>query len=128
MVMEMRRVATAGGRVLIVDQHAPENYEQASLMNRLEVLRDPTHAVSRPPSAFRIIVRSAGLKIVDEHLSETRERLSRWIAPGEFPQERLDAVIAFLHEHGHEAGMDWERDGDDWAFTRRRIMLLAERA
>ncbi|MFP5299536.1 MAG: class I SAM-dependent methyltransferase, partial [Actinomycetota bacterium] len=67
-VMEMRRVAGPEGRVLIVDQHTTESYEEATLMNQLEMIRDPSHAASRPPSALRIIVESSGLKIVDEHL------------------------------------------------------------
>ncbi len=48
--------------------------------------------------------------------------------PGEFPQERIDATRDFVERFGSETGMDFERDGDDWVFTRRRIMLLARRA
>lgn len=127
-VMEMRRVAGQGGRVLIVDQHTTESYEQASSMNQLELIRDPSHAVSRPPSAFRVIVQSAGLEIVDEHLWEGKNRLSQWMWPGEFPDERIEQVRRFIAERGAETGMDWEPDGDDWIFTRRRMMLLAARA
>lgn len=127
-LMEMRRVAGASGRVLIVDQHATESYEQAALMNQLEVIRDPSHAVSRPPSAFRIMLASAGLKIVDENLWEGTNRLSQWMWPGEYPEERIAAVTEFITKHGHETGMDWRQEDDDWIFTRRRIMLLAKRA
>ena len=124
---EMRRVVTDGGRVLIVDQHAPESYEQSGVMNELEVLRDPTHAMSRPPSAFRVMVQAAGLTIVDEKLWTGKNRFSRWMWPEEFPEERIAAVRAFIQERGHETGMEFERDGDDWVFTRRRMMILATR-
>ena len=127
-VMEMRRVAGPDGRVLIVDQHSTENYEQTAFMNQLEVIRDPSHAMSRPPSAFRIIVQNAGLEIVDEHLHEQPNRLSQWMWPGEYPEERIAAVCDFIEKFGHEAGMNFERDGDDYVFTRRRIMLLARRS
>jgi SAM-dependent methyltransferase len=125
---EMRRVCTQGGRVLIVDQLATESYEQIAFMNQLEALRDPSHAVSRPPSAFRAIVMAAGLEIVDEKLYEDESRFSKWMWPDEFPDERIEKVREFVAKFGHETGMDFEPDGDDWVFTRRRIMLLAERA
>lgn len=126
-VKEMRRVAKAGGRVLLVDQVATERYEEALMMSRLELARDPSHALSRPPSAYRMIVRAAGLEIVDERLDESEQRLSSWMWPGEFPEERIAAVRDLIEKIGPETGMGFERDGDDWVFTRRRLMLLAER-
>ncbi len=126
-VSEMRRVCAQGGRVLIVDQLAPESYEQIAFMNELETLRDPSHAASRPPSAFRSIVMAAGLEVIDEKIFEDRSRFSRWMWPGEFPEERIERVRDFVARFGPETGMGFEPDGDDWTFTRRRIMLLARR-
>ncbi len=74
-VKEMRRVCAPGGRVLIVDQLATESYEQIAFMNEMELLRDPSHAVSRPRSAFRAIVMAAGLEIVGEKLFEDKSIL-----------------------------------------------------
>ena len=125
---EMRRVVAPTGRVLIVDQVAPESYEQAVTMNALDVLRDPSHSASRPPSALRTLTRAVGLEISDERIVGHTQSLSAWMWPEEFPVERIDAVRAFIEEHGAETGMGFERDGDDWVFERRRIMLLAERA
>lgn len=122
---EMRRIVADGGRVLVVDQVSTESYEQTVVMTELEKVRDPSHAASRPPSAFRIMLRAAGLRVVDERVVEETQRLSNWMWPGEFPQERIDAVRAFIERFGDETGMGFRRDGDDWAFTRRRIMLLA---
>lgn len=125
---EMRRVASHDGRILIVDHVAPESYEQATMMNELERVRDPSHAASRPPSAFRIMSRTSGLEIIDERIVSNRSRLSEWMWPGEFPPERIDAVRRFIDRHGDATGMEFERDADDYTFTRRRIMVLARRA
>jgi ubiquinone/menaquinone biosynthesis C-methylase UbiE len=127
-LLEMRRVTRDSGRVLIVDQVAPERYEQATALYELEVLRDPSHAASRPASAFRTIVLAAGLVILEERIVSQLTRFSEWMWPGEFPEDRIEAVRAFIAARGHETGKGFERDGDDWVFTRRRIMLVAGKA
>jgi ubiquinone/menaquinone biosynthesis C-methylase UbiE len=127
-ITEMRRVVTEEGRVLIVDQVATERAEEAAMMNRLDSLRDPSHAGCRPPSAIRSMVRAAGLEIEAEEIHESEERWSHWMSHDEFPDERIEAVRTFIEEHGHETGMEFERDSNDWVYKRRRIMLLARRA
>ncbi|MGI8709049.1 MAG: class I SAM-dependent methyltransferase [Actinomycetota bacterium] len=126
-LMEMRRVAAPTGRILVVDQVASERYEEAALTTDLETVRDPTHAASRPPSAMRIMLGAAGLRIIDERIVEDQQRFSRWMWRDEFPQERIDAVRAFVEQHGDRTGMGFEREGEDFVFVRRRMMLLAER-
>jgi ubiquinone/menaquinone biosynthesis C-methylase UbiE len=125
---EMRRTMKADGSLVIVDQVAPESYEQAAAMNELETIRDPSHAVSRPPSAFRILANSAGLEVVDLRLAEVTQRFSEWMWPDEFPPERIAAVQEFIERHGGRTGMSWKRVGDDWVYVRTRIMMLAKRA
>lgn len=127
-LMEMRRVVASGGRVLIVDQVATERVEETQFMNKLDHLRDPSHAACRPPSAFRIILAAAGLDIEDESIHESQDRLSNWMSPQEFPEERIEQVYEFVAKHGSETGMAFEPDGDDWVFTRRRIMVVATRS
>lgn len=124
---EMRRASKLDGRVLIVDQVSTESYEQLAFMNQLEALRDPTHASSRPPSVLRMLVTAAGLEILAERDFEERATLSSWMSPEEFPEERHERVRAFIESFGPETGMDFEREGDDWSFTRRRVMVLAHR-
>ncbi len=124
---EMRRVVKPTGSVLIVDQIATERYEEIAFRDQLEVLRDPSHAVSRAPSAFTIMIQAAGLSIVDRRIVTSESRLSQWMWPGEFPAERIDAVRDFIERFGHETGMQWRKEGDDWVYTRQRIMVLATR-
>lgn len=125
---EMRRVTRETGRVLIVDQVAPERVEEALAMNELDLLRDPSHAACRPPSAFRIMITAAGLDIEAEEIHGSQDHLSKWMSPDEFPPERIASVYAFVEQRGAETGMAFERAGDDWVFTRRRIQILARRS
>ena len=121
---EMAR--TSRDRVLIVDQCSSEDVAETAAMTELEKVRDPTHAASRPPSAYRALAAGAGLRVVDERIVDDVQRLSSWMWPDEFPAERIEAVRAFLRDRGAEIGMDARAEGGDWAFTRRRLMLLAE--
>ena len=127
LLKEMRRVVKPSGRVLVVDQVATERYEEAVMMNRLEIIRDPSHTACRPPSAMRALVQASGLELVDERIVEGKQTISDWMYPGEFPPERFEAVERFIEEHGSETGMDLRREEGGWSFTRRRMMLLAQR-
>ena len=127
LLKEMRRVVKTEGQVLIVDQLAPESYEKTAFMNELEALRDPSHATSRAPSVMRVIVRAAGLEIVDERIVGKDNRLSQWMWPSEYPPERIESVRTFIEKFGVETGMDWRREGDDWVYSRERMMILAKR-
>lgn len=121
---ELARIAGSRGRVLIVDQLAPDDSEQAQAMTELEKVRDPSHAVSRSRKEFQDLLGSSNIQILDEKIAENRDWLSKWVGHGEFPPERVDAVRDFIARRGEETGMEFEWDGDDASFTRRRIMLL----
>jgi len=43
-LQEMARVCAPGGRILVIDAYAPEDPTQAAEYNRIERLRDPSHA------------------------------------------------------------------------------------
>ena len=127
-IKELHRVTAEKGRVLIVDQVGTERYEEVLAMNQLDVMRDPSHASSRPPSALRTLMRVSGLRIVEERIVDTENKLSDWMPPAEFPQDRIEKVKSFIDEHGPATGMNFAQVGDDYTFNRRRMMILAERA
>jgi SAM-dependent methyltransferase len=124
---ELRRVAREDGHVLVVDQVATERYEEALIMNRIEMIRDPSHAVSRSPSTLRSLLMTAGLQIVDERLVESRSTFESWMPAREFPADRIAKTREFIDRLGGESGMNFRREGDDLAFTRRRMIFLARR-
>lgn len=125
LLKEMRRVAKRS--LVIVDQIAPESYEQTAFMNQLEAIRDPSHAASRSASTMRVLVQSAGLEIVDERLASHQQTMSGWMAPGEFPPERFRRVEDFIEKFGAEAGLNFRKERDEWAWDRRRVMFLCSR-
>lgn len=125
LLREMARVTAATGSMLVVDQVATEDPSEAEAMSRLELIRDPSHARSRPPSEYRKMLSEAGLDLLDEKIVERRETFSSWMPPHEFPEDRIAAVVEFIEEPGDETGLDFRKEGDEVTYLRRRIMLLA---
>lgn len=122
---EMHRVTR--DRVLVVDQVATEVSTEAEAMSELETIRDPSHAVSRPPSELRRLVEASGLSLLEDRVVERKERFSSWMWPGEFPDDRIHAVRRFIETRGDATGLEFEKEGDDYVYLRRRMMLLAGR-
>jgi ubiquinone/menaquinone biosynthesis C-methylase UbiE len=58
-LMEMRRVAKPGGRIVVADS-APAAWK-ADAFNAMEVLRDPSHVRAMPPEELRELFVHAGL-------------------------------------------------------------------
>lgn len=127
LLKEIRRLCSDEGRVLVIDQAAPESYEQAAFMNQLEAIRDPSHAQSRPPSGLRVLLQAAGLTIEAERLTTTTQTMSQWMAKGEFPEDRFGMVEEFIEKFGPETGMGFRRENGEWAFDRERVMFLCKR-
>lgn len=125
LLKELGRVTR--NHVLVVDQISTESLSETALMNESEVLRDPTHAASRPPSAYRALLAEAGLDVIDEAIRENEDTFRSWMRADEFPAERVEAVRQFVENHASEMGMNWRFENGEWHFTRRRIMLLARR-
>jgi ubiquinone/menaquinone biosynthesis C-methylase UbiE len=90
---EMARVCAPGGRILVVDAYAPEDPAQAAEYNRIERLRDPSHARALNLSELTTLFGRCGLpwpRITRYELPvELHELLSR-----AFPNSGDEAEIA----------------------------------
>jgi SAM-dependent methyltransferase len=59
---EMVRVLKVGGRLVIDDRSIPEDDEVDALINRLDVLHDPSHVRDRSPCEWSSLIGSTGLE------------------------------------------------------------------
>jgi SAM-dependent methyltransferase len=94
---EMARVCTPAGRILVVDAYAPEDPMQAAEYNRIERLRDPSHARALSLSELAGLFNDCGLgepRITRYELSvELKDLLARAFAnPGD--EAEIAAVFA----------------------------------
>ena len=62
---EMKRVCARGGRILVADMQASEDPMKAAALNRMERLRDPSHARAMPATELQTLFRSLDLTPAD---------------------------------------------------------------
>jgi ubiquinone/menaquinone biosynthesis C-methylase UbiE len=75
---EMARVVRRGGRVALVDVIMPE-LADGELHNRIERLRDPSHATTLTDGGLRELFRAAGLRLIAEDFYEREREFDDWM-------------------------------------------------
>jgi SAM-dependent methyltransferase len=78
-VAELARVTRPGGRVLTVDQLAPEDHVEAAALHEFETVRDPSHARLLTDRELRELFAANGLVLVRERREEERRELSSYL-------------------------------------------------
>lgn len=73
-VAELARVTRPGGRVLVVDQLAPDDPAEAAAVQEFETTRDPSHARLLTDAELRGLLAAQGLLVMKErHENEQRD-------------------------------------------------------
>jgi SAM-dependent methyltransferase len=81
---EMARVATRPGRIVVADMAASDDPRRAAALNRMERLRDPSHARALSLAELRGLFAQAGLPAPRETYYDVRGNLEGLLA-GSFP-------------------------------------------
>jgi SAM-dependent methyltransferase len=77
---EMVRVCAPGGRVVVVDTYTSEDPAKAAAFNRLEILRDPSHARSLYLAELKGLFQTAGLGEPRTSFYELRDTVTNLLA------------------------------------------------
>ncbi|HEX5158258.1 MAG TPA: methyltransferase domain-containing protein [Ktedonobacterales bacterium] len=95
-VGEMARVLRPGGRLVVIDNVAPEDVTLDALGNRWEKRRDPSHVRNYTVSEWRTFLTYAGLEITDEETQRKTYDFASWTARMRMPADeraKLEADI-----------------------------------
>jgi ubiquinone/menaquinone biosynthesis C-methylase UbiE len=129
---EMLRVTKPSGRLFVADSLAPEDETKSDLFNRIERLRDPSHANTLSLARMRRIFVRCGLRVVKEEIRERARSFNHWMrrAGLEPPDARYQATRRAMEESipGDQAGFSPRASGDDLTLIHHEGMFLAARA
>ena len=78
-VAELARVTRPGGRVLVVDQLAPEDGSAAAALHDFETVRDPSHERLLDDGELRELFAANGLTLVHERNEDESRELSAYL-------------------------------------------------
>ncbi|HEX3885772.1 MAG TPA: methyltransferase domain-containing protein [Stellaceae bacterium] len=92
---EMGRVCAPGGRIVVVDSCPSEDKDKAAAFNRLELLRDPSHARALPLSEMKSVFAAAGLGDPAVSFTELRDVVSNLLARS-YPKPGDDKKIVAM--------------------------------
>jgi len=106
LVAELARVTKPGGSVLVVDQLAPPDEEEAQALNEFERARDRSTSRVLPEEELRVLLERTGLSLVrSEVVAEARD-LGAYLDLAGCEGEERDRV-ADLAPPGYEAVVGW---------------------
>jgi ubiquinone/menaquinone biosynthesis C-methylase UbiE len=126
---EMVRVCAPGGRIVVVDVIASEDRAKAALFNRLERLRDPSHARALSLAEHRGLFLAAGLGAPRESFYELSDEVSNLLARS-FPKPGDEREILGLFEASAEdgrLGIPVRREGEKIHYSYPVAILAALR-
>ena len=98
---EMKRVCQHGGRILVADMQASEEPMKAAALNRMERLRDPSHARAMPLTELQSLFRSLDLAPA-EPVFHRLEFEVETLLQGSHPLPGDDAKVRRLFENSLE--------------------------
>ena len=125
---EMKRVCTPGGKVVVIDVMASPDPEKAAAYNRMEKLRDPSHARGLPLTELEMLFQQTALptprKTFYRLEGEVEDLLQRSFPnPGDADEIRQIFVEA---QDNDGLGMDVRRQGDKIRFAYPIAILCSD--
>jgi len=119
-VCEMHRVLRAGGRLVLIDNIAPEDPAGDAAVNRWDAWRDPSHVREYTVSEWRMFLADASLRIEVVELARKTYDFAEWVERMRMPEgerARLAADMLAAPDEVRQAFEVTARDGHvvSWA-------------
>jgi ubiquinone/menaquinone biosynthesis C-methylase UbiE len=119
-VAEVARLLRPGGVFVLSDTVAPEDEVLASLMDHVEVLRDPSHVHDLRPSEWRRLIEEAGLAVDEIELTHTYLEFADWTRRSGTPAAAIEELRPFFFDPSPAAreafGINEQPDGVHFAW------------
>lgn len=125
---EMVRVLKPEGRIVLIDSLAPESDSKYELHNRIELLRDPSHAETLRLTSFLGLFEDWGLEVARQAVRRRPRSFRQWmlragIQPSDPRYGEARSLIANSAK-GDAAGFSPQPNGDDLTITHNEAQFL----
>lgn len=127
-VREMARVLVPGGRLMVIDNIAPEDATLDALLNRWEKWRDPSHVRNYTASEWRRHLTGAGLDITNAETQRKTHDFAPWVERMRMPPAESAKLEAEMLAAPPEAQAYFEIEASDNHVARWSSECLIVRA
>lgn len=125
---EMLRVVIPRGQIGIIDQVPPGDADGRELMERLEVLRDPSHVRALPAFEWLQIVAAAGARVGFSRVLERPTTIAEWLELAGADSQRVGEFTAVLDRASPAVRAQiGDLGGEPRRFVKRWIVLVARK-
>jgi ubiquinone/menaquinone biosynthesis C-methylase UbiE len=127
-LLEMVRVSKPEGRIVVIDTLSPESDSKFELHNRIESVRDPSHAESLRLTTFLEMFEKCGLEIARQTMKRRQRSFNQWMlrAGLEPKHKRYQEARKLLEDSipGDRAGYSPQPQGDDIMIVHNEGMFV----
>lgn len=131
-LQEIYRVLRVGGRLLWIDHYAPEDDELDAFINRLDLIRDPSHVREHRLSELRRLFAEAGLTYRQVVSWDLPLEVEEWLARAQTPpaaRERVQGMLAAASEAARQIfAIDYSHAGRPIRFVLKCALLVGEKS
>lgn len=127
---EIARVTQPGGLVIIVDSVVPDDPALAAFMNRVELMRDPSHVRSYTEAEWRQLFEDSGLDVFTSEHFARRHPYDEWVARALVPREEQPALAAAFRNSSPAAQAAFHieiADDQILAFTDEKLLIAGRK-
>ena len=127
---EMARVLAPGGRLLFIDNIAPEDPELDRFMNDWERRRDPSHVRAYTETEWRSMLAEAGLTVTRAETQRKAYLFSGWVermSMSDSERAALEADMLAAPKPVRDYFVIQEQDGHVVSWTGDYLILRAEK-
>ena len=129
-VREMARVLVPRGRLIVIDNIAPEDAQLDALLNQWERRRDPSHIRAYTSAEWQAFVAGAGLRLTAIETGWKAHAFAPWAERMRMPadeQAALERDMLAAPEQAHAYFRLQQRDGHLESWSAEYVILAAEK-